>query len=153
MKQYWVYLLIFPLFFVGCIANEDAKPSINKLITNRSSKTWISYSRLENGAETFIDCKKDDEWVFSSSGDIAANTGAVRCFINEKNQTDVYSFFLAGKDNNQFYFRFRDRDREFTVKTTIVKLTEDEFWFRYSFTDVRGSILNTVEYFFRKSDI
>ncbi len=154
MKQLNFIAILFLnlLLLNSCKNSSDEKPSIYGLITNRSEKIWINYSRLDNGIEHLNPCDKDNEWLFSTTGNIDVNTGAVRCFIAEKSEKSKYSFLLAGSNNDQFYFRYSDFGIYFTVKCTILELSEKTFRFRFTYVSPEGTELNTVEYAFKTAE-
>lgn len=144
-----IYLTILGLFAFACNKEDDAM-TINNLLTNRSTKTWINYSLTTDGTEQLIDCDKDDEWTFSMNGDIDVRTGIVRCQIDQKEKLDYYSFFLAGSNNDVLYFKYKDDTGTFfTAKCNIVTLTKKDFVFRFQVVRLDGSIVNTIEYKFK----
>lgn len=134
---------------LGC-NKDDNTMSINNLLTNRSTKTWINYSLTIDGVEQLIDCDKDDEWTFAMNGDIDVKTGIVRCQIDQKDKLDSYSFFWAGSNNDVLYFKYKDDTGTFfTARCNIVILTKNDFVFRFQVVRLDGSVVNTVEYKFK----
>jgi hypothetical protein len=129
--------ILFLLVFLMNCKKKEVKPSVNQLLTNRGSKTWILQSTLVNGAETLEECQKDDEWTFSNNKKLTKSSGFLRCDLYETDITEDY--FIGGSTNEFIYFTVQDS-------------TYDAYWDYYSKFNriVKADILeineNTLKY-------
>lgn len=142
---------LFALAMAGCNSADD-KPSINQLLTNRSSKIWVNYSQKTNGVEQLSDCQQDDEWTFEMNGNIDIDPGIIRCSISEKDKKA--GFLLAGSNNESFYYKYDEGNSGFvqTVRGRIVTLTETNFVFRFNLISKDGNSSFSIEYAFHTPD-
>jgi hypothetical protein len=149
MKTTLFCITIAIMLFWGCSPSQEPI-TVNQLLTNRSSKIWINYSKKTDGVEQLIACQKDNEWIFYMNGRIDEKTGLVRCQIDEKDRLGNYSFFLAGSNNDILYLKYKDVSSNFyTVKCNIAKLTETELIFRYQVVRLDGASVSIEELSFK----
>jgi hypothetical protein len=137
---YKSFLLIMIVSLVNC-KKKEVKPSINQLLTNRGSKTWILNSTVVDGKETLFECEKDNEWTFNNNNIINKSSGFLRCDIYENDESDKY--FLGGPTNEIIYFTVRDSTYDaywddYTSFNRIIKadiIEIDENVLKYQETD------------------
>lgn len=144
-----IWMLFTLVLLTGACRNNDSEPTLNSLLTNRSSKKWILYSQKTNGVEQLAPCERDNEWTFYMNGSIYVSPGVVRCGLYEEDRNDSYSFLFAGPNNDIFYFRYYEQENFFTVRGQILTLTESNFTFRFTIVGAEAATSNTIEYAFK----
>jgi len=153
--KYSLFFFLF-LLFAACDSIK-VEPTINEMLTNRSTKKWALTKVLTNGQETEQPCNRDDTWIFSQKddivhrgGDLTVKTGFLKCFLGEPEQT--HTWFYGGSDDRYIYVEeFVETDGElfeFIYQYEIFEITPKTLVLKQSFEAPYGDKLYNRFYYF-----